>query len=322
MLGVISICVKYKKWLSKYLLPKMDSVHCTLVKYITATGVAWVFHQFTWRQVAARLERRAHAHVLLRSSVRCCRVDPESGAWFSVQYLDRTEAGARHICKAEEMEDNENETEKRDKNSPKSDRVTLKKEIGLLSACAIIIGECVTAFVCSGAVGAERGGHSEGHSEGQVNGGRVCPRGKSYCNVADVQLLLCSGSYNVLAQNKSSSAGFRFSSGPELLFGHRVDVPAVSRCSLWMIRGIMALKPPKYAPRVDFTHGCSSSDVWIQSGLLAAVHIWKRLHHSVIFWKWACLRGWVFLRPAWNAKSRSSVWFCARAELTLELYQG
>lgn len=37
---------------------------------------------------------------------------------------------------------------KRKKNEDSgSDRVTLKKEIGLLSACAIIIGECVTAFV-------------------------------------------------------------------------------------------------------------------------------------------------------------------------------
>lgn len=39
------------------------------------------------------------------------------------------------------------EKKKKDKTS---DRVTLKKEIGLLSACAIIIGECVTAFVLSG----------------------------------------------------------------------------------------------------------------------------------------------------------------------------
>ena len=43
------------------------------------------------------------------------------------------------------MEDKEKR--KKDTNSSKSDRVTLKKEIGLLSACAIIIGECVTAFV-------------------------------------------------------------------------------------------------------------------------------------------------------------------------------
>lgn len=42
------------------------------------------------------------------------------------------------------MEDKEKK--KKDKNSPNSDRVTLKKEIGLLSACAIIIGEYVTAF--------------------------------------------------------------------------------------------------------------------------------------------------------------------------------
>lgn len=41
------------------------------------------------------------------------------------------------------MEDKE---KKKDIKSSDSDRVTLKKEIGLLSACAIIIGECVTAF--------------------------------------------------------------------------------------------------------------------------------------------------------------------------------
>lgn len=39
------------------------------------------------------------------------------------------------------MEDKERRQE--DTNSSHSDRVTLKKEIGLLSACAIIIGECV-----------------------------------------------------------------------------------------------------------------------------------------------------------------------------------
>lgn len=43
------------------------------------------------------------------------------------------------------MEDKEKK--KKDKNSSESDRVTLKKEIGLLSACAIIIGESLTAFV-------------------------------------------------------------------------------------------------------------------------------------------------------------------------------
>lgn len=43
------------------------------------------------------------------------------------------------------MEDKEKK--KKDKKSSNSDRVTLKKEIGLLSACAIIIGECVTVCV-------------------------------------------------------------------------------------------------------------------------------------------------------------------------------
>jgi len=36
------------------------------------------------------------------------------------------------------MDDKE---KRKDENSVKSDKVTLKKEIGLLSACAIIIGE-------------------------------------------------------------------------------------------------------------------------------------------------------------------------------------
>lgn len=90
---------------------------------------------------------RAHARVLLRSSVDY-KGNPERGAWFSLQYLDRSEAGRKHICKAEAMEDKEKK--KKDKNSSNSDRVTLKKEIGLLSACAIIIGECVTAFVLNG----------------------------------------------------------------------------------------------------------------------------------------------------------------------------
>lgn len=50
----------------------------------------------------------------------------------------------KHTDKAEAMVDKEEK--KKDKESSKSDGVTLKKEIGLLSACAIIIGECVTVF--------------------------------------------------------------------------------------------------------------------------------------------------------------------------------
>lgn len=39
------------------------------------------------------------------------------------------------------------EKREKDENSNKSDKVTLKKEIGLLSACAIIIGEYGTCLV-------------------------------------------------------------------------------------------------------------------------------------------------------------------------------
>lgn len=72
----------------------------------------------------------------------------------SVQYLDRTEAGRLHTSEAEEMGDKRRK--KKEQDSSKSDRVTLKKEIGLLSACAIIIGECLTAFVWNNEVSSER----------------------------------------------------------------------------------------------------------------------------------------------------------------------
>lgn len=80
---------------------------------------------------------------------------------------------------------------KKNEDSSNSDRVTLKKEIGLLSACAIIIGECVTAIVI-------RAQLTESVSkwwilrQGKNWRGNVTER-KAY-NVADVQLLfLCQG---------------------------------------------------------------------------------------------------------------------------------
>lgn len=86
----------------------------------------------------------SHQCDIIRQSCR------ERGAWFSLHNLDRTEAGRKHTDEAEAMEDTERK--KKDKNSSKDDRVTLKKEIGLLSACAIIIGECLTAYTILHAV--------------------------------------------------------------------------------------------------------------------------------------------------------------------------
>lgn len=75
------------------------------------------------------------------------------------------------------MEDKERRQE--DTNSSLSDRVTLKKEIGLLSACAIIIGECVTAFAlhysCARSVSA-----AEREVNGETRGWR-----DDGCNVAE-----------------------------------------------------------------------------------------------------------------------------------------
>lgn len=98
---------------------------------------------------------------------------PRTGAWFRLHSVDRIEAGRTHIAKAEEMGDKEKR--KKDKNSSGSDRVTLKKEIGLLSACAIIIGECTAAIVTSSQMDENRIRHSTGSLRwfslhGKVNG--------------------------------------------------------------------------------------------------------------------------------------------------------
>lgn len=76
------------------------------------------------------------------------------------------------------MEDKEKR--KKDKNSSNSDRVTLKKEIGLLSACAIIIGECLTAFVLNCEFLKRRGEVS-----GEARGWR-----ENCCNVAEAVVKL------------------------------------------------------------------------------------------------------------------------------------
>lgn len=72
------------------------------------------------------------------SSARYYKCARQRETWFSLQYLNRTEG---------EEEDSEGEMDdkkkrKKDENAKSDDKVTLKKEIGLLSACAIIIGEC------------------------------------------------------------------------------------------------------------------------------------------------------------------------------------
>lgn len=69
----------------------------------------------------------------------------ERCAWFSVHYLSwspRRRGSAFH--RTEEMDDKE---ERRKDENANEDKVTLKKEIGLMSACAIIIGECVAVSV-------------------------------------------------------------------------------------------------------------------------------------------------------------------------------
>lgn len=52
--------------------------------------------------------------------------------------MSRAEVNGTHFLQAGAMED---KAKREDGSSPKSERVALKKEIGLLTACAIIIGE-------------------------------------------------------------------------------------------------------------------------------------------------------------------------------------
>lgn len=88
----------------------------------------------TWNKVALSPRRCAHAHVLpdhgdTRATLRSVDQCMWAGPWWT-----------RHFLSAGAMEE---KAKREDGNSPKSDRVTLKKEIGLLTACAIIIGEWV-----------------------------------------------------------------------------------------------------------------------------------------------------------------------------------
>lgn len=76
------------------------------------------------------------------------------------------------------MEDKEKR--RKDENSSNNDRVTLKKEIGLLSACAIIIGE-YDSYCTS-----EAGRHAAIQLQGKVEE-ETWMNELNHCNVAGVQ---------------------------------------------------------------------------------------------------------------------------------------
>ncbi|KAF3833115.1 hypothetical protein F7725_026780 [Dissostichus mawsoni] len=133
---------------------------------------------------------------------------PGSGAWFIVQYwTGPRRAGRKHTCKAEEMEDKEKR--KKDTNSSKSDRVTLKKEIGLLSACAIIIGNIIGSGIFISPKGVLEHAGSVGLSLiVWVCGGGICALGSLCYAELGVTIPKSGGDYSYVTEIFGGLVGF------------------------------------------------------------------------------------------------------------------
>ncbi|XP_022069736.1 LOW QUALITY PROTEIN: solute carrier family 7 member 10a [Acanthochromis polyacanthus] len=131
---------------------------------------------------------------------------PESGAWFSLQDLDRTERTGSAFVKADEMQDKK---KKKDENSSKSDRVTLKKEIGLLSACAIIIGNIIGSGIFISPKGVLEHAGSVGLSLiVWVCGGGICALGSLCYAELGVTIPKSGGDYSYVTEIFGGLVGF------------------------------------------------------------------------------------------------------------------
>ncbi|XP_053277892.1 solute carrier family 7 member 10a [Pleuronectes platessa] len=107
------------------------------------------------------------------------------------------------------MEDNENETERRDKDSSKNDRVTLKKEIGLLSACAIIIGNIIGSGIFISPKGVLEHAGSVGLSLiVWVCGGGICALGSMCYAELGVTIPKSGGDYSYVTEIFGGLVGF------------------------------------------------------------------------------------------------------------------
>lgn len=170
------------------------------------------------------------------------------------------------------------EKKKKDKTS---DRVTLKKEIGLLSACAIIIGECVTAFVLSGVFmkccsaweRSSRGNVFEQRAGGTAPGAwRVC----SCFIVVKVTVLW-------------HTLGARHRRGPSLVLV-LVYCKNTAGKWFWLISqpSDFGTKPPEYARKESgvLRADRATSDV----GPVRAACV-ETVTSVVMIWIWTCLRG-------------------------------
>ncbi|KAG7236954.1 hypothetical protein INR49_032961 [Caranx melampygus] len=101
------------------------------------------------------------------------------------------------------------EKKKKDKNSPKSDRVTLKKEIGLLSACAIIIGNIIGSGIFISPKGVLEHAGSVGLSLiVWVCGGGICALGSLCYAELGVTIPKSGGDYSYVTEIFGGLVGF------------------------------------------------------------------------------------------------------------------
>ncbi|KAM4597368.1 asc-type amino acid transporter 1 [Fundulus diaphanus] len=142
------------------------------------------------------------------SSARYYKCIRRRATWFSLQYLNRTEGKRKRTGKAEgEMDDKEKR--KKDENANNDDKVTLKKEIGLLSACAIIIGNIIGSGIFISPKGVLEHAGSVGLSLiVWVCGGGICALGSLCYAELGVTIPKSGGDYSYVTEIFGGLVGF------------------------------------------------------------------------------------------------------------------
>ncbi|XP_054916012.1 LOW QUALITY PROTEIN: solute carrier family 7 member 10a [Poeciliopsis prolifica] len=139
------------------------------------------------------------------SSARYYKCGRQRKTWFSLQYLNRTEG---------EEEDREGAMDdkkkrKKDENVKSDDKVTLKKEIGLLSACAIIIGNIIGSGIFISPKGVLEHAGSVGLSLiVWVCGGGICALGSLCYAELGVTIPKSGGDYSYVTEIFGGLVGF------------------------------------------------------------------------------------------------------------------
>lgn len=162
-------------------------------------------HEPTWDKVVAWGVGCTHAQIILRSSVGYYKCSLESGTWFSLQYLDRSEAGRKNIWRRWGTK------RKRRRIKPQTESLWKKKldfwALALLSSVSVWqLKRCVHEVLLS--------------LREKFTGKRVWTAGwrNSSWSVAGVQLFHCCKSYSIMAHTRSAAqTGVKLGSGPGLL---------------------------------------------------------------------------------------------------------